>query len=139
MGTQASSGLHRASDTGYRRRHRHRGNLCLAMTLHDPYYENGTAVWAAATLLPAQNYPRSKQMSEPPRKPRNTPEPGWSLPVAYWQEELAQARERVALFRSGARPTDLSSEQAPVLEELSVTMEHLSVAEEELRAQNEEL
>jgi PAS domain S-box-containing protein len=80
-------------------------------------------------------------MSEfPPREPRRTPEPGWSLPVAYWQDEIAQAREQVAHFRSRSLSDDMrAADSEPVIEALSTTLEHLSVAEEELRTQNEEL
>jgi PAS domain S-box-containing protein len=80
-----------------------------------------------------------RAMSDSPKRPpRPTPPGGWSLPLAYWQDEVAQARERVRVIRS--TPGDApSTGSASALEELAVVLEQLSVAEEELRAQNDEL
>jgi PAS domain S-box-containing protein len=78
-------------------------------------------------------------MSDAPKhSTRPTPPGGWSLPLAYWQDEVAQARERFRVIRS--MPSDAQSPSSvTALEELAVVFEQLSVAEEELRAQNDEL
>lgn len=79
-------------------------------------------------------------MAESPKRPgRITPKTGWALPLAYWQDSVARARERAA----GLAPSVADAGHAPdddeALHELLLSLEELQVAEAELHAQNEEL
>src|SRR3954471_17748569 len=99
----------------------------------------GSAPWKPVALPPrppkatmverfgSETMPRSlpslprnpRAMSDSPKRPpRPTPPGGWSLPLAYWQDEVAQARERVRVIRStpGGAP---STDSATALEELA--------------------
>jgi PAS domain S-box-containing protein len=79
-------------------------------------------------------------MSDSPKGDGETPETAWSLPIAVWQGEIADAKERVSRLRI-SQGVEVESVGATdqTLSELALTFEELSVAEEELRAQNEEL
>jgi PAS domain S-box-containing protein len=75
------------------------------------------------------------------RSRRITPKATWALPLAYWQDEVARARDRSAdLAPRPGDPGELSEDvENRTLHELALTFEELQVAEAELRAQNEEL
>jgi len=77
---------------------------------------------------------------KPPPARSTTPDSGLALPLAFWQDQVAQGRARLASLQSAIevarrdRPTDGAG-----TDELIRAYEELAVAEEELRSQNEEL
>jgi len=81
-------------------------------------------------------------MSQSPKLPRrNTPRSTWALPLAYWQDDIARAREHsVAIAeRHPSEELSLDGDTQRALDELARAYEQLQVAETELRAQNDEL
>jgi len=77
--------------------------------------------------------------SEPPR--RSTPRVTWALPLAYWHDEVARAREHsvMATERQRTEAHGRFEETERALDELALAYEQLQVADVELRAQNDEL
>lgn len=72
---------------------------------------------------------------------RNTPKATWALPLAYWQDDIARAREQSVVTGEPIHWEEFGhvGENERALDELARAYEELQVADAELRAQNDEL